>query len=631
MTANRIDTLIPPRALGIGEYGLLADGHTAALVGSDGNVGWLCAPRFDSPALLAGILDPHRGGTFRVSPVFDSGGPPRGVQRYSGDTNVLVTHFSRPGQRARVTDWMPAQGLDDAAGGPATGSAESGIRRGSLCRLVEVLAGPMELRVRCEPRFQYGRRRAQWQRSGPRVWHTPGDPELSLASSHRLVPAAEHAEGETGLEARLRLGTGESAWFVLAWGGPAEGDLERLRASLAATLAGWRRWARRGQYAGPYRQAVMRSALALKALIYTPTGAMVAAPTTSLPEAIGGPRNWDYRYCWPRDSTFALYGLSLLGYHDEAARFLEFVARLCAAEPLPLQVCYRVDGSAELKEREIPGLAGYRNSRPVRVGNAAVTQLQLDTNGEVLDAAYTYAKFQGGLDRAQWQALSKLADYAAANWRRPDESIWEVRGGPRQFVYSKVMCWVALDRAVKIARRYGLPGPVARWSAARDAIRRLVLRRGYSRTERAFTQTLGGHTLDASVLLLPLIRFIKPRDPRMRATIGAVRARLAQNSLVARYENPGADGVGGREGAFSICTFWLIDCLTLLGDTRASKALFERMLSHAGPLGLFSEEVDPATGELLGNYPQAFTHTALLNSAHNLALYPHGVPAQPRR
>jgi len=577
----------------IGDYGLVADGLTCALIGRDGSVGWMCVPRFDSGSVFGTLLDPTQAGTFRLGP---AGGI--GEQRYLPGTNVLVTEF----HGARLTDWMPAR---------FDGSAAPGFGDGALCRLVEVDAEAsegIELELVCAPQPDYGQKPVQWT----------GDGGLAL-----------WRRGSAGLEgqaARLRLRAGESAWFVFGWGTPPETlTLERVRASLAATSAAWQRWSAQAQYQGPYRDAVVRSALALKALIYAPTGAIVAAPTTSLPEALGGARNWDYRYCWPRDATFALYGLSLLGYHDEAGRFLEFIAQICDQHPPPLQVCYRVDGSTDLDERELGHLRGYRDSRPVRIGNGAALQRQLDSYGEVMDAVYTYAKWRQGLDLRLWTSLRPLVEYAAAHWRETDESIWEVRGGRRQFTYSKMMCWVALDRGIKLAQRHHLPGAVADWQGVREQIRAEIHRRGYNPRLHAYTQTFDNSVLDSSLLLMPLLRFSSPHEPRTEATIRRIRERLTRDSLVARYENTEADGVGGPEGAFSICTFWLVDCLTLLGRAREARELFERMLKYASPVGLFSEEIDPASGMALGNYPQAFTHMALLNSAHNLELYPEGV------
>lgn len=598
----------------IGDHGWIADGATGALIDRAGTLAWLCVPRFDSPAIFASLLDPRRGGCCFLGPA--AGGD--GRQRYLPRTNILATEFSQGKSRIRVTDWMPARGM------------HSLFRTGAVCRLLEALRGPMRVRMACHPRFDYGRDRARWERldgsghSG-RWWMTQGPQELHLTASHDLEPQGE------GLAAEIELREGQCCWLVLNWGEAAPAFQESgLRHSLDQTRRNWEDWARQGQYSGKYKELVLRSALVLKGLIYEPTGAFVAAPTTSLPEAPGGSRNWDYRYCWPRDSTFALYGLSLLGYHEEAGRFLHFLAHVASRQPLPLQVCYRVDGSANLPERELGYLEGYAGSRPVRVGNGAASQLQLDIYGEVLDAAYTYAKWRGGLERNVWEVLCTLADYAAAHWREPDNGIWEVRGGRRHFVYSKVMCWVALARALKLAETFGLPAPgAARWRQEAAAVRAAVFRQGYSRQVHAFVQSFGSQTVDASALLLPLVRFLKPHDPRMVATIRAVRRELARGPFLLRYANVEADGVGGAEGAFSICSFWLTDCLTLLGKAQEARALFEQIISYRSPLGLFSEEIDwtsPHRNQrLLGNFPQAFTHLALINAAHNLELYPHGV------
>ncbi|MGH9468343.1 MAG: glycoside hydrolase family 15 protein [Terriglobales bacterium] len=597
----------PAPGLGIRDYGLIADGLTCALIGSDGSVGWLCAPRFDSGSLAGALLDPERAGNLRWAPAGLAPGRP-GRQHYREGTNVLVSELEGG---LRITDWMPAR---------FDGATAAGFGTGALCRYAEAGAEAVELELDVALRPEYGREGVNWQRESPTRWQ--GGASLPL-----WAQASFPIEGTDGaLRGRVRLAPGEAAWFVLAWGeAPAVMDAARVRASLDATTHFWETWSAKAQYDGPYRREVVRSALALKALIYAPTGAMIAAATTSLPEAIGGPRNWDYRYCWPRDATFALYGLSLLGYHDEAGRFLEFLTRICDQNPPPLQVCYRVDGGTEVDEHELEHLRGYRNSRPVRIGNAAAAQHQLDIYGEVMDAAYTYAKWRNGLDPAQWKALARLVDYVVEHWRDADESIWEVRGGPRQFTYSKVLCWVALDRGIKLAQRHGLPGRLQAWETARAAVHREVIERGYNRNLHAFTQTLDGKRLDSSLLLLPLLRFCSPHEPRMEATMRRIQERLSSDSLLARYDNTGEDGVGGPEGAFSICTYWLVDCLTLLGRSQESRKLFEHMRGYASPVGLFSEEVDAASGRLLGNYPQAFTHTALLNSAHNLQLYPSGV------
>ena len=608
-----------PEQLPLAAYGLIADNHTAALAGADGNIAWMCVPHFDSPAIFATLIDAERGGHFLLAPT----GAPAARQRYLRDTNVLVTRFARPGQVVEITDWL------------ATGFPRGGARAataGALCRRIEVLEGEAELRCRCAPRGDYGRTEVHW-RPYQRGWtgalaraeasseSAAGRPDALWFWSDLPLAAA------TDLTASVPLRQSEKRYCLLSWNDAVEflWSAEAVEASLEETIRYWRDWIGQARYQGPYREAVLRSALVLKSLCYEPTGAIVAAPTASLPEAIGGARNWDYRYCWPRDATFALYGLSLLGFHEEAGRLLEFIAHQSAAHPLPLQVCYRVDGRADLDEIELNELSGYRGSRPVRIGNGAIRQRQMDLYGEILDAAYTYAKWRQGLERPLWERLAELIEYAIAHWREPDESIWEVRGGPRHFLYSKVMCWVAVDRGLKMARRYGLPAPIERWQAAWQAQRREILRRGYDRHQHAFTQAFGSPTLDASALLLPLVRFLSPHDPRMEATIRRIQQRLIQGALVARYEDPHADGVGGPEGAFSLCTFWLIDCLTLVGRSREAHELMEQMLRLGSPLGLYSEEIDPASGELLGNFPQAFTHMALINSAHNLQLYPAGV------
>ncbi|MGH9418248.1 MAG: glycoside hydrolase family 15 protein [Terriglobales bacterium] len=600
-----------PETLAIGDYGLVADGLTCALIGRDGAVGWMCVPRFDSGSIFAPLLDATAAGGCRWAPR----GAGRGQQRYVAETNVLETVWRSAGQQVRLTDWMPAR---------FDGATAAGFGEGALCRRVEAVEGECDVELDCAPVPDYGRRSLSWQAAGSGMWQAAGAPALWTASSFPLQAEGGRLRGSVHLRVR------EAAWFVLAWGAAPEQQREeldraRVEASLAATAKAWQQWAAQAQYRGRYRDAVVRSALALKALIYAPTGAIVAAPTASLPEALGGPRNWDYRYCWPRDATFALYGLSLLGYHDEAGRFLEFLAKICDANPPPLQVCYRVDGSTDVAEFELSHLTGYRGSRPVRIGNGAALQHQLDIYGEVMDAAYTYAKWRQGLDLKLWLPLRRLVDYAAAHWRDPDESIWEVRGGPQQFTYSKLLCWVALDRGIKLAQRYQLPGEVALWTRTRDRIHQTIVSAGYNRALHAYTQVFNGHALDSSLLLMPLLRFSSPHDSRTEATIRRIQRELGHDSLIARYQNVNDDGVGGPEGAFSICTFWLVDCLTLLGRSDESRKIFEHMLSYASPLGLFSEEIDPATGALLGNYPQAFTHMALLNSAHNLELYPGGV------
>jgi GH15 family glucan-1,4-alpha-glucosidase len=636
----------PIESAAIGDHGLIADDHTAGLVGANASIDWLCAPRFDSPSIFAAILDPEKGGDWTIEP---ASWPARGRgrrapsggarQHYLGLTNILVTEFGAHAgtgnARLRITDWMPVRfGV----------RSEEFLGLGAVCRRIAALGGAARVRMCCRPRFEYGLRAAQWRCDGE-FWTCEAE-DLTLWFFCSGVELRPGSDGD--LRAEFDISAGKHVTAALSWTtslhhathGRLSAERPRLSDelisnSLVRTKKSWENWIKGAQYTGPHAPEVLRSALALKALFYEPSGAIVAAPTTSLPEALGGPRNWDYRFCWPRDASFALYGLSLLGFHEEAGEFLRFIARVCAGHELPLQVCYRVDGDADLPEHELPWLRGYRGSRPVRIGNGAAGQFQLDIYGEILDAAYTYAKWRRGLELEIWEQMRRLVEFVERRWRRPDNGIWEMRSGLRHFVYSKVMCWVALDRGVKLAQQYGLPAPIARWTRTRDEIRQAVFARGYSLKRHAFTQSFGDDTLDASVLLLPLVRFIHPREAHMRATVRVIRRHLARGPFVARYENHDEDGVGGHEGDFLICGFWLIDCLTLLGSTAESSELLDRLLQSSNRLGLFSEEIEPGRHgrrpELLGNFPQAFTHMALINACHNLELYPKGVPIVRRR
>ncbi|MEP7187593.1 MAG: glycoside hydrolase family 15 protein [Roseiflexaceae bacterium] len=592
----------------IGDYALIGDAHTAALVATDGSMDWLCWPHFDSPAVFCRLLDAQHGGWFRVGP---AGG--HAVSRtYVGDTNVLTTTFRSGSGVVRLTDLMPArQRVAGAAGADIEPS-------GRILRLVEGLAGEMELEVEFRPTFDYARAEtALAVRPGGAVARANGA-TLILDCPVELERGANDA-----LHGRLRVAADDRFWITLSYQSetlPAE-SAPRVPApdvALAETLAYWRGWSAGCTYAGPYHELVRRSALTLKLLTFAPTGALVAAPTASLPEAIGGARNWDYRYTWLRDASLTISAFQGIGYHREATDFFGWVGQVCLRGGHDLKIMYRIDGSPELPEQTLDHLEGYRRSRPVRIGNAAAGQRQLDVYGEVLDAAALHVAYLGQPSADIWGLLWRLADQAAARWREPDQGIWEVRGGSRHFLYSKLLCWVALDRAIRLAERAGLAdGRPTRWRRTRAAIRRAILTRGYDHELGAFTQALGERTLDASALALPLLGFLPATDPRVRSTVQRIQERLTGNGLVYRYLAD--DGLPGSEATFALCSFWLVDNLALDSRVDEARALFERVTGYANDVGLLAEEIDPASGELLGNYPQGFSHLALIRSALAIA------------
>jgi GH15 family glucan-1,4-alpha-glucosidase len=584
---------LPP----IADYGVIGNCHTAALVSSRGSLDWLCLPRFDSPALFARILDLERGGAWSIQPVE----PFRSHHQYLEDTNVLETIFVCDSGRVRLLDCMDVTAGDSSVTRPLPGM---------LIRIVEGLDGTVELESISTPRPEYARHLPQFDArgrqvafdcftiSGPADWH---------------VDAASHT-----LTSRLTIGRGERAAFTLEARDAAHTAGVDPHAALAATSEFWRRWAGRCTYVGPYRDAVVRSVLALKLLTDAPSGAIVAAPTTSLPEEIGGVRNWDYRFTWIRDASFTLYALLLAGYLDEDDPFFAWIERTVELEHEGIQVLHPISEEGDLAERTLEHLSGYRGSRPVRIGNAAANQVQLDVYGEVLDALY-FAWQVGQYDpRSVWDHFQPIVDWVAEHWNQAENGIWEVRGGLRHFVYGKVMTWVALDRAIKLAEALDLPGDVKRWRQERERIRADVLAKGWSDTLGAFKQSYEDERLDASNLLLPVVGFIAGDDPRMLGTIDATLERLVSHDLCYRYL-AAPEGVSGGEATFVLCTFWLIDALILAGRAREAQELFERTLGRASPLGLFAEEIDPMTGEQLGNFPQAFSHIGVINAAVSLA------------
>ncbi|OGA95122.1 MAG: glucoamylase [Betaproteobacteria bacterium RIFCSPLOWO2_12_FULL_66_14] len=598
----------------IENYGIVGDLHTVALVGMNGSVDWLCLPRFDSPSVFAALLDDDKGGHFRIAPAYADATQ---KQLYWPETNVLISRFLSPSGVAEITDYMPVGRTPARDGGR------------QLVRRITAVRGNIPVRMECCPAFNYARNphRTELTAEGA-VFRSPGL-ELGLATRVPLT------RDERGVSADFTLRENESATFVLrqipdgAGCGKSLSETES-EALFEATVEYWRRWIAKCTYTGRWREMVHRSALVLKLLTYEPTGAIVAAPTCSLPEAVGGRRNWDYRYTWIRDAAFTLYGLLRLGFTGEAARFMEWIEARCA-EPGPdgpLQIMYGLDGRHELVEEELLHLAGYRGSRPVRIGNGAYNQLQLDIYGELMDSVYIYNKYASPISYDFWVHLRRLTNWVCDNWQRKDEGIWEVRGGRQHFVYSKLMSWVAVDRALRLADKRSFPADRERWTKVRDRIYEEIMSEGWNPRRRAFVQHYGSETLDAANLLMPLVLFLSPTDGRMLDTLDAIleppeRGGLLANSLVYRYNvNEFADGVSGDEGTFNMCTFWLVEAMARAGrGDRArldrARLMFEQMLGYANHLGLYAEQTGHS-GEGLGNFPQAFTHLAVISAAFNL-------------
>lgn len=603
-----------PQYRPIESYGVIGNMRTVALVGMDGSIDWLCLPNFDSPSVFAAMLDDAKGGHFRI-------GPARGrLQRkqfYWPDTAILVTRFLHDDGVGQVEDYMPVKRTSDVPD--------------ELIRRVRVVRGKMRFRMECRPAFDYARAGHQVMLND----HGAGfdGPKLSLALA---APVPLQLDGQ-GVAADFTLGQGESATFVLRLLGqqdriapcPDAGEAEEL---FRDTVEFWRRWLSKCTYTGRWREMVQRSAITLKLLTFEPTGALVAAPTCSLPETIAGSRNWDYRYTWIRDAAFTLYALLRIGFTDEAARFRDWLAARWkdAADggAGPLQPIYGIDGRADLSEEMLDHLEGYRGSRPVRIGNGAFSQFQLDIYGELMDAVYLHNKYVEPLSYDNWVHLRGLVDWLCDNWHREDEGIWEVRGGRRHFVYSKLMSWVGIDRGLRLADKRSFPANRGHWLNVRDTIYEEVMAKGFDRAQKAFVQAYGSNALDASSLLMPLVFFMAPGDPRMLTTIDAIRrpigsGGLAADGLVYRYSRRAApDGLPGREGTFHMCSFWLVEALTRAGRTDPARLddarlLFEQMLAYANHLGLYAEQ-SGGSGEALGNFPQAFTHLSLISAAVNL-------------
>ncbi|MGW3095424.1 glycoside hydrolase family 15 protein [Streptomyces sp. NPDC001102] len=607
MGARVIDDDAPTAAaryLPIAEHGLIGDLRSVALVGTDGTIDWYCCSAFDAPSVFAAILDAERGGSFELA----ASVPAKTKQFYFPDTNVLITRFFTEDGVGEVQDFMPVNG------------DEVEVERHRLIRRVVCVRGSVPFRIRVAPRFAYGTRPHTVRTAGEvAVFESDG---LSLALTSTVPLEAQGPDAR----ADFKLSEGETAVFALDQVG---GDVQPRRCAKVeaeeqfnTTVAYWRRWLSASKYRGRWREMVHRSALTLKLLTYAPTGAIVAAPTTSLPEQLGGERNWDYRYVWVRDAAFCVYALLRLGFTDEAEAFMTFVTRHISpgdGRPSgPLQIMYGIDGRTDLTEVELGHLEGHQGSAPVRIGNAAAEQLQLDIYGALIDSIYLYDKWAKPISSGQWDDVCALVDWVCEHWDQPDEGIWETRGGRRNFLYSRLMCWVAIERAIRMANRRGLPADLPRWRLSRDTIYRRIMKEGWSDRRQAFVQHEGGDVLDAAVLMMPLTKFIAPTDPKWLSTLDALTHELVSDSLVYRYDPLASpDGLRGDEGTFSICSFWYVEAMVHAGRVDEARLAFEKMLTYANHLGLYAEEISH-TGEQQGNFPQAFTHLALISAAFNL-------------
>ena len=579
--------------------------HTVALISSSGTIDWYCSPRFDSPSMFASLLDAERGGHFALRP---ADGEWQHRQLYFPDTNVLITRFLTPHGVGEVQDFMPV------------GERMGATHRDRLIRRVLSVRGQMRFELECAPRFDFGRERHRAERHAGGVLFESPSARVALETE----TSVEVRDGD--VHASFELAAGQSATFSLEHV-PGQYEMhghstEETTELFERAVEYWRGWLAQSRYRGRWRETVHRSALTLKLLTYAPTGAIVAAPTTSLPEVLGGERNWDYRYTWIRDAAFSLYALLRLGFTEEATAFMDWLTERLAGmrleESSPLQIMYGIDGRREIPEQLLEHLEGYRGSAPVRVGNNAATQLQLDIYGELVDSIYLYDKYGTPISHRSWDDLAHMVNWVCENWDQADEGIWETRGGRQQFTYSRLQCWVAIERALRMATARGLPTNRPRLEAARDQIYGQIHERGWTEGREAFVQHYGTDVLDASVLLMPMMKFIAPQDPRWLSTLDAIGSELVSDSLVYRYNAEASpDGLAGREGTFSICTFWYVEALARAGRVDEARLIFEKMLTYANHLGLYAEQIGP-TGEQLGNFPQAFTHLALISAAVNL-------------
>ena len=582
----------------ISDYGIIGDMHSCALIASDSSIDWCCLPDFDSPSIFAAILDKKIGGRFQIMPTLDF----NSRHEYLKHTNILKTSFLSPQGKIEITDFMPCHL-----------KYNQHITFGEIHRKITCTEGEETIKIHFDPRLDYARSETKITISKYGCIASDGERTVSLSTDIPL-----HLNNV--VLGSISLSKGESQFLVLKNGEKETLSIEEYESEekLKRTTEFWQNWIGEDHYKGLWKEEVHRSELVLKLLIYSPTGAIIAAPTTSLPERVGGSRNWDYRFSWLRDSAFALRALVRLGHRYDAEAFFRWLTKSgYDRDGAELKLMFGIKGEMELLEKELNHLEGYRQSKPVRIGNEAHEQFQLDVYGVVVDAIYLYRPHGEIMVQERWTLLKSLVDFVSRNWEKPDNSIWEVRGGRRHFVYSKLMCWVAMDRGVRVAREIGFEEDADRWKPIRDKIKAEILAKGWNPKKRAFVQYYGSNQVDASILMMPLVHFLPATDERFVSTVDRIREDLATDHLVHRYKGYD-DGLEGREGAFALCSFWLVDALTLTGKLDEAKRLFEKLLKHGNSLGLFSEEIDEESGELLGNFPQSFTHMVLINSALKL-------------
>src|ERR1700722_2565008 len=587
----------------IENYGVIGNMQSIGLVGMNGSIDFLSYPNFDSPTIFAALLDDQKGGRFEIRPQLSNA---RVRQMYLPDTNILITRFLAEEGVSEITDYMP---IDSDGGEP-----------NEIVRKVAVIRGDVRFQMRCQPRFSYatsGHRLELSEASATFYPFSSDCPPMSLYSTVALTQQTDDVTADFSLKA------GQTATFLLGpvRAGGEQPEMELLDQRFRDTAQFWKAWISKSRYKGRWREMVHRSALLLKLLISRKHGSLIAAPTFSLPESIGGVRNWDYRFTWLRDATFTLYALIRLGFVDETEAVTEWLKDRLSddAQRGPLQVMYGVDGRRDLEEISLDHLSGYENSRPVRIGNGAYQQLQLDIYGEMMDSIYLANKYGKPVSHRGWQEVQRLLEWLRNNWRRPDEGIWEVRGGPREFLHSRVMCWVAYDRALRLASKRSLSGPLDVWQQTRDEIRNDVFTNFWSEDLKSFVQAKGTNKVDAAAMLMPMMRFISPVDPMWLSTMKAIEEQLIEDTLVRRYqvESTQGDELPGSEGSFTPCSFWYVECLARAGELEKAQLLFEKLLGYANHLGLYSEELG-ADGRHLGNFPQAFTHLALISAASYL-------------